>query len=76
MFWHDPLTPLPDIGTVFIRSTRDTFVLDSCIEGWRKVVTLPDDAIFQVNARHASLLDEPDDYEWAFQLAFARLDYM
>ncbi len=69
VFYHDVLQPLEGVTATFIRSQKDTFVLDSAIEEWRNVVKLED--TFRVNASHMSFLDEPVLYEQAFQKSFA-----
>lgn len=69
VFWHEDLQPLKGVTAVYIRSKKDTFVLDSAIEGWRAVVPLKE--VFYVNATHMSFMDEPTAYEQAFQKGFA-----
>ncbi len=71
VFTHDPLQKLTNVSAVYIRSTKDTFVLDSGLEGWRKVVALPEDHVLRVSAAHISLMDEPNAYEGATRKAFA-----
>lgn len=65
VFRHAPLRRLTGVTAVYIRSTKDTFVKDSALEGWKRVVHLPESHVLHVNANHISLMDEPSAYEYA-----------
>ena len=43
---------------------------DSSIEGWRAAVDLPEGRVLRVGAGHISLMDKPDAYERATEMAF------
>lgn len=70
VFRHDPLRKLEGVDAVYIRSTKDAFVKDSSIEGWKAAVDLSEGRILHVDADHISLMDEPDAYERATKKAF------
>jgi pimeloyl-ACP methyl ester carboxylesterase len=70
VFYHEALQPLSGVSAVYIRSTKDMFVKDSALEGWRQIVSLPEGRVLYVPAAHMSFLDEPVLYERAFQRAF------
>lgn len=69
VFTHEPLRPLIGVPAAYIRSAKDTFVLDSGLEGWRSVVDLTGRVLY-VAGGHISLMDEPLHYETATQAAF------
>ena len=70
VFRHAPLRKLEGVEAVYIRSTKDAFVKDSSIEGWKAAVNLPESRILRVSADHISLMDEPDAYGHATKMAF------
>jgi thioesterase domain-containing protein len=70
VFYHETLQPLDNVSAVYIRSIQDQFVRDNALEEWGKVVQLPPERVLKVSAQHMSFMDEPDQYNKAFKIAF------